>query len=321
MIEPGFHLDIDAAAYHADPAPEPSLSSSVAGLLLSKSALHAKLAHPRLNPHFDLAKQERKRKMDFGSVCHALLIGKGRQIEIIAAENFQTKAARDKRDDAIEAGLIPCLANEYTEAQRMVAAARAQLDGMPECAGAFEHGKGEGEVVMLWQDPFGCWCRGMLDWLTHDGVIYDYKTTASNVWPDPMAIGRVIADRGYDLQEGFYRRGYEQLRPQQAGRVKFRFVFQETEEPYPLVVVELDAVGRAMGERKARASIGLFTKHLQENDWPGYPTGIIQAEYPTFAAANQERRELMDPRYDIMSDDPALPVIRRPKDMHGAMHP
>ena len=46
------HTDISAEAYHADPAPEPSLSSSVAKILVNLSPAHARIAHPRLNPDY-----------------------------------------------------------------------------------------------------------------------------------------------------------------------------------------------------------------------------------------------------------------------------
>ena len=46
----GLHLGVIEAEYHADPAPEPSLSRSLAHTLLTRSPRHAWQAHPRLNP-------------------------------------------------------------------------------------------------------------------------------------------------------------------------------------------------------------------------------------------------------------------------------
>ena len=52
ISEPGVY-SLPDDAYHADPCPGPSLSSSVAKLMLDRSPLHAWHAHPRLNPNFE----------------------------------------------------------------------------------------------------------------------------------------------------------------------------------------------------------------------------------------------------------------------------
>src|SRR3972149_4631152 len=54
--------------YIRDPAPEPSLSASVAHLLLTRSARHAWLAHPRLNPAWA---PEATEQTDLGTLAHA----------------------------------------------------------------------------------------------------------------------------------------------------------------------------------------------------------------------------------------------------------
>ena len=49
---PGIYPGISAADYHADCAPEPSLSSSIARTLLAQSPLHAYHAHPRMGGRY-----------------------------------------------------------------------------------------------------------------------------------------------------------------------------------------------------------------------------------------------------------------------------
>ena len=75
----GIHHDITAADYHSDCCDEPSLSSSIAGLLIDQTPKHAWTAHPRLNPNF---KPESSPAMNLGSVAHELLLGKGGGFEI-----------------------------------------------------------------------------------------------------------------------------------------------------------------------------------------------------------------------------------------------
>ncbi len=48
-MTPGLHR-LEAEACHRDPAPAPSLSSTLARLLLRRSPAHAWHASPRLNP-------------------------------------------------------------------------------------------------------------------------------------------------------------------------------------------------------------------------------------------------------------------------------
>ncbi|WP_242401117.1 hypothetical protein [Acetobacter okinawensis] len=49
ITTPGIY-DLPEAQYHADPCPTPSLSNSVARILLDESPMHAHFSHPRLNP-------------------------------------------------------------------------------------------------------------------------------------------------------------------------------------------------------------------------------------------------------------------------------
>ncbi|MGL4240054.1 MAG: PD-(D/E)XK nuclease-like domain-containing protein [Beijerinckiaceae bacterium] len=312
----GLHTDIDAAAYHNDPAPEPSLSSSIARVLLDRSAWHAWTAHPRLNSALDTSESDRKRRLQLGSAAHALLLGKGKAIEVIDADTFQSKAAREMRDDAAARGLIVVTRGDYRIAQDMARVARRDL---PAIVGSDPFADGQAEVVAMWRDPLGPWCRVMIDWLRPDGIVYDYKTTALSAYPDPQTLGRRIADLGYDMQAAFYKRGLEVLKPELRGRLRFRFIFQETDEPYGLTVVELDGMAEEMGRRRAAAAISLWHRHLSAGidirHWPGYPPGIITIEYPAFLAAMQERREMMDSRYETLPHDPLSPVLHRPKQL------
>ena len=69
ITKPGVY-DLPMAEYHADPCPEPSLSSSIIRLLCSASPLHAWTAHPRLNAAYVAEESDR---FDVGTAAHALL--------------------------------------------------------------------------------------------------------------------------------------------------------------------------------------------------------------------------------------------------------
>jgi hypothetical protein len=93
-------LDCSKEQYHADPTEVPSLSYSVAKILLTESPMHAYYYHPRLGGHV----REQTKAMGKGQVIHKLLLGIGADIVVVRADNFRTKAAQELRDAAIAAG-------------------------------------------------------------------------------------------------------------------------------------------------------------------------------------------------------------------------
>ena len=114
-MEPGVY-DLDAAAYHADPCPEPSLSSSIGKLIVGRSPLHAKCAHPRLNPDYQ---PRESGKFDLGSTVHKLILGKGAEVVAIEADDWRTKAAKEARDTARGDGKTPMLVGQLERAVLM----------------------------------------------------------------------------------------------------------------------------------------------------------------------------------------------------------
>lgn len=72
-LGPDIH-DISVEEYHADPCAAPSLSSTLAGLLLNRSPRHAWTAHPRLNPEHQ---SKDSKTFDIGRAAHRAVLGKG----------------------------------------------------------------------------------------------------------------------------------------------------------------------------------------------------------------------------------------------------
>jgi hypothetical protein len=76
MTEPlpaGIHM-LGDAEYHADPAPERGVASTLARVILSQSPLHAWTAHPRLNPAYEPVE---KKTFDIGRAAHRAVLGAG----------------------------------------------------------------------------------------------------------------------------------------------------------------------------------------------------------------------------------------------------
>ena len=108
--------------YHQDPCPTPSLSSSVAKVLLRQSPAHAAMQHPKLNNNYVNAESSR---FDLGTIAHALLLeDDSSRLITIEADDWRTKAAKEARDAARAEGKIPILTKQAAHLLKMVGTAR-----------------------------------------------------------------------------------------------------------------------------------------------------------------------------------------------------
>lgn len=277
ITEPGIFLDVPSADYFADPCPEPSLTQSTAKILLDRSPRHAWKYHPRLNPAWEPSENK---KFAIGNAAHSLMLGRGKELSVIAADDWRTKAAKELRDEAIDAGKVPILQHQYDAAWEMVQAARPQLSGNPDTERAFIEGNGE---VVIAAPIGGIWLRSMIDWTTDPRHIYDYKTTGLSASPD--RIPYIMADAGWDMQAAVQERILDFLDPEGVGRRHHYFVCQETDDPYALTPCELPESVLQLGRRKLDAAITIWSKCLAANHWPMYATATVRPQYPTYAEA------------------------------------
>ncbi len=274
ITEPGIY-DLTEEEYHADPAPSPSLSASIAKKLIAHSPAHARHAHPRLNSGFA---REEKEIFDRGTVAHALLL-QGVEAAAIISEAVDAKGvrrqiddwklgdAKRQRDEARAAGKIPILEKHWATVQQMIERCREQLAQHKEASDAFTAGKPE--QTLIWREDNGVWCRARLDWL-HDSrrICDDYKSTGREV--DSDSVARHCVD-DWEIQDSFYRRGIKKLFREDA---QFRFIAQENTEPYALNVVALGPDFQWMGDAKVEYAIRVFGNCLKTKRWPGYSDRI-----------------------------------------------
>lgn len=298
ITEPGLFRDVAAADYFADPCPTPSLTQSLAKILITQTPLHAKMAHPRLTPPDDNDEAEKYVKAQaIGNAAHLILIGRGKTLEIIDADNFTTNAAREKRDEANAAGKTPILEKHYLVAEQMTVAARLQLDKIEGCETAFRDGDGDGEIVAACDDD-GLWLRTMIDWLSADHrAIWDYKTTGISA--SPYVVGKKMVDDGWDVQAAMIERILDAVDPENAGRRKFRFVRQENSPPFALTVSELVEAPMTMGRKKLQYAINAWRECWTTGIWPAYPLRIIRPEYPSWQETSWLNREIAEAEDDM----------------------
>lgn len=287
MIErPGIYLDMPTSEYFADCCPAPSLTQSVAKLLLDRSPLHAYGAHPRLGGEVDRP-EDYVSAQAIGNAAHKLFLGRGKEIVVIEAPDFRTKEARTTRDAVSAEGKVPILAKHYGRANAMVKRAREQLApfGLPDPASLAQ----DTEVVIAWEED-GIWLRSMIDHLTPDRLtVIDFKTSGMSC--APHGIGRMMNDAGWDVQAAMHERGLYRVDPEGAGRRRHLFIAQENEEPYALTVVQISEAVLTMGRKKLAVATDIWRRCIESDRWPGYPAEIVVPELPAWAESAWLDRE------------------------------
>lgn len=295
MIDkPGLY-EIPAAEYHQDPVgPAPSLSSSLARILLSQSPQHCWFAHPRLNPAYE---PEESSRFDVGTAAHGYLLEGEAGFLIVDSPDWRTKLAQVARADARLAGKVALLADQWAAVRAMAKAAGPQLDAHEDPPRPLAGGRPE--QTLIWQEG-EIWCRARLDWLHEDRrTIDDLKTTGASANPDAWTRGQLFGS-GFDVQAAFYLRG---LRAVFGVEAIFRFVVIENMPPFALSVIGLAPDALALAERKVTHAISLWRYCLENDRWPGYPLRTCWAEAPPWEEARWLERELRDERPRGVRDD------------------
>lgn len=268
----------------ADADGVPALSASIAHLLVSKSALHAWTAHPRLNPNY---RQEESAEFDYGRAAHSCLLeGDESSLVVIEADDWRKKDAKEARDAARTEGKTPLLVRQMHKVRAMVRAAKEYI-AASEIPDVFSTGKPE--VSLHWREG-PTHCRGRLDWLTDDHrLVMDYKTTVS---ANPHSFVGMAIGYGYAMQEAFYRRGVKAVYGKEPA---FVFLLQEKELPYACSLVAFDPAMQEIGDRQAEHALALWATYMQRNEWPGYPRRVAYLEPPAwYMARDDERRQEVD---------------------------
>ena len=262
--------------YFADPCETPSLSNSMAKVLLDQSPMHAWTSHPRLGGK---RRDTSTKTLDRGSLMHKLILGAGKRMVIVDAKDWRTNAAKEQRDAARLAGSIPVLKDDYDEA---VIAAEEIGKRITDFGITLS---GESEVAFAWEESVGglsddkIWARGMMDHLILEpefnlATIIDIKMIQS---ANPKKCVRQVLDYGYDVQQAAYRSGLSTIYPEFEGRIDFRFLFCEADAPYAVTPARLDGMLSHHGERRWFNAIKLWHKCMKNNAWPGYQDVTLES--------------------------------------------
>ncbi len=273
ITAPGVY-DISAEAYHADPVPGGSLSSSGARKLLPPSC-------PALYQYERLHGQPHKDAYDFGHIAHKEALGSGPELVVVEADDWRTSKARQARVDAREAGMVALLQRDYEVVLDMADALRAD----PAARALFGGRGGRPEQSLFWVDgPSGIWRRARFDWFPVKTatrlLIPDYKTTKSAA---PDNVSKAVNEYGYQCQAAWYLDAAKALGLAGNTEPVFLFVFQEKSAPYLVTVAELTLLTVEIGHRLNRQAIDTYKECATSGRWPGYSDRIVQISLPGYA--------------------------------------
>lgn len=279
----------------------PSLSSSVAHKLLTRSPRHAWIAHARLNPVW--APHEEGR-FDLGSAAHAVLLeGRGELIHVVQATDWRKKETQAERDAARAAGKLPLLADQAADVAQMVEVARRKLATSPDLRGIALDAL-EPELTFLWREG-KAQLRCRTDWITRErDLVLSYKTTAGSAEPDAFTRG-ILLNSGYDLQAEFESRAVEAL----TGTLpKYVWLVQEVEPPYACSLLGYSPQFSELAAMKFARAVSLWTSCLRANEWPGYPDQICWMLPPPWAMTQFAERHGFTDRPTTTTTDDGRPL-------------
>lgn len=268
--------DVPLGDYVADRVGEgPSLSSSLAHVLLSRSPAHCRHLHPRLNPSWQ---PDDDRDFDLGTAAHAVLL-EGRELFVIDYPDFRTKHAQALRDEAKAAGKLPVLTHQASDIASMVTIATTKFALCPDLEG-YNVADLLPERTITWeQDGVALRCRP--DWMSQDfKLVISYKTCRTSA--EPNAFLRTILGSGYDLQAAFELAGVKAATGVDAHYV---WLVSEVTEPFACSLLGMSPAWLALARAKFRAAVHVWRECLTTDRWPAYPERICYVEPPGWAEA------------------------------------
>lgn len=261
----GIWPDIPEVVYHRDNG---SLSSSGARAILATSPMEFRYEqdHP----------PKPKRVFDLGSCTHSLILGKGAELVLIDANNYQTKKAQQARDEAWDAGKTPVLQRELDECKAMA----AEVFKHPLAAALLT--AGEAELSGWWTDPeTGARLRfrpdfSSLDVIGRRPIVVDVKTTAN---AHPIKFAKSAADFGYYCQGDWYLEGVGAVTG--IWDAAFVLIAVSKTPPYPVSVHQFTPEDLYRGKFRNRKAIRLWSQCMASGEWPGYE-GLNMLELPAW---------------------------------------
>lgn len=245
--------------FYATPWDKPYLTPSIAGVLLTKSPAHARLACPYFKEY---APKAATPAMQFGTLVDELVLGNAERVYVIDAPDYKTKAARADRFAALEAGDIPALMPDYERAVTIAAYIDQKLT-----ENGIDLGKCDLRRRLFWNSACVS-LSGEPDVVSHDyapPLVVDIKTTALVPTADNWT--RHVAGMGYDIQAAAY---CERLNTD-----VFFWLVAEVNPPHSVVLHRATPTLLASGQRRWDEAKRIWGECIAADSWPCPDDGEI----------------------------------------------
>lgn len=275
-LQPGIHYGLKEELYHADPSADVSLSCSLAKVMLDESPRHAYYRHPRLGMAEMAAleggeKEESNAAMDFGTLCHKLLLGHGPEVEVGPWKDWRKDEAKAFAVAVRARGHIPTLPHVMKRAQALELVVRNEIDRQ---GFGDDFRAAQSEVAVIWKrETATLRCKFDKLLLLDDPAApiearcFDLKIGGM---ANPLGLERHIAAMNYDLQDVMYTDGLPAIFPALAGRIQWTFFFIEDSFPFSVVHKRLSGEFRELGNAKYQTALHLWQRSLDTGYWAGW---------------------------------------------------
>lgn len=263
----------------------PRLSYSIAKTLVTKSALHAYEEHRLLGNNRKLPTPA----MDEGRLLERLVLRfQLDEVVVVQADTWKGKEAKEQREAAILSGKLAVLTEKYEDAK---VSAEAIYERFLDCGYDLRDPAALIQHRIEWVNRWGNACSAVLDYFNpRTGLILDLKKAAD---ASDKKLERVIYDLGYDIQEHGYREAAQAEHPELAGRLRFHFLFAETDAPYAVNPIELAGSMSEIGRRRWQEANEKWAECMKTGVWPGYARKNKRIEATAWQLAASMETDLM----------------------------
>ena len=259
---PGLYSGVPMEAYHGQLCTGPSVSRSSLWRIFQESPRHYWI-ESYLNPRAE--KKDPSTALAFGSAAHHCLLGEEafnrRYVSRPARfDSWRTADSKAWKAEAEAAGLTVLIPEQIDMIRRMAESlAEEPLIKAGILNGLVEH-------TMVYQDKeTGVWIKVRPDCVPTDGAdISDLKTIA-DITDD--GIEKAIGDTGLNMQGAMVGEACREVLGVEMA--SFNLVFAEKTPPNCIQIKTLTGEDLELGERQVRASLRMFKRCLDANDWPG----------------------------------------------------
>jgi PDDEXK-like domain of unknown function (DUF3799) len=300
ITEPGLYSSIPLSEYHKQSTTGVSISSGGLRTIFSESPAHY-YDGSYLNP--DREEQTPSEAMILGQAAHHLLLGEEKfgHSFVIRPEELNGKPWHGNRGDCkewLEARAeerVTVLKGEHVTKIRGMS---KSLAAHPLVQAGILNGIIEHSACWI-DEETGIWLKSRPDcWPVDSADLVDLKT-AADITDDGIA--RAIASGGYQMQGALVGMACRAVLGIEME--SFSLVFVESARPHCVRVKTLKPADLELGERQIRASLRLFARCVERNEWPG--PGGIQSD-ADFAELTPWARTNIEFKLSQMESEPSI---------------